>query len=224
MNRKDDLIPDVAVFDIDGTIIRNNTFFSFVRFFLKRNHKLRYFVFLLLSSGPFKVFWVLYNKIFSFELYRHLCVWLLRGAYESEVSKAAFDFIDLLGDEEYFAPTLHLISDFKKKGMDIVLISGTLSYLAESLGERLGATSAIGFLPALVNGRLTGQIESDPRGRKHVFLRSLLVEKQFFFVTDNKEDMPLILLANKAWVVSKKKNVTWWKSHLKGLTIVERES
>ena len=223
MSFNKNLTRTIAVFDIDGTITVNNTFFSFIRFFLKRERKIKYFIFIILSSNFFKVFWFLYSQFCSFEFYRHICIWFLRGAAEAEVSKAAADFINSLKSEDYIEPTLQLISDFQKQKIDIILVSGTLCYLAESLADHLGAKSAIGFLPDLEDNRLTGKIKSDPRGRKDVFIRPFLAGRELFFVTDNKEDMPLVLLANKAWVVSKNKNVNWWTSRVEQLTIVKSE-
>jgi len=135
----------IAIFDIDGTLVMGSTERMFWRFlFRKRRQRLRqllaylaFFVRYLPTGG---VHTAKKNKAY------------LWGLSVDEVQSLADEFVDQVLPESFFEPAIQRLHQHRLRGDKVVLMSGTLDCLARSLGRRLRVDEVCATLCSQRNG------------------------------------------------------------------------
>lgn len=206
------------VFDVCGTLYRSNTTYDFLRYYF-RQHDLRKYVIIVLGlSLPVKVIVFATAKIgWKWNLRKHL-IGLLSGEPEAKLTAAATDFVkDWLPGRE-IADTHTVLTQAKAQGHPIILASGSLAPVIQAIALNLKVdTYQASTLETDGNGILTGKYLSDIKGCKERALH--LKDHSYILATDNLDDLPLIVKAQKAYIVTKRKNLGKWKKRLADLDV-----
>lgn len=149
----------VAIFDVDGTLFTGHIWEGLLRYMRLQRRNLFWLYLFLAVHMPLGFLSRL--KLMSEDGMRrrwsgHMA-WMLRGMSLDE-GKRAFAWIV----EEHVWPLLRegvaaLLRERRERGERIILLSGTLQPLLETIGERLGADAALGTQLEQRDGRYTGR-------------------------------------------------------------------
>lgn len=203
----------VAVFDVDGTLYRVNTLYRFLeRFHAGRSHRKRLFL-RLSRTLPGKAFWALATWLTPGEWFREWAFRSLRGAEVEEVEVACRSFVAEVLPEHAIAEVMDLLKRCHQRGQKLALISGSLQALVDAVGEAVEATTCVGVEAEVVDGRYTGRIVRDVRGRKLEVLTETFPELELLFVvTDNADDLRIVEAATRAVIVARRDRRAWWEA------------
>ena len=128
----------LAIFDVDGTLVSGrSTEKRFIAWLFRRGHlgPLQ-----LLSAGWFVVRWF---PQFGRHVFRKNKAYL-NGLPVSLVADEARRFVQSVPDAAWIEPALAELRRHRKNGDIVILLSGTLQPIAESLCSRFGADGSLG--------------------------------------------------------------------------------
>lgn len=150
----------IAVFDIDGTILKDSSAERiFVRYLISRGelniaNAFHFLGYLLLTFPRNRILALKGNRFY------------LRGKSVSRIEELAGECFREEISSRISDVARGMIEEHRSKGLEIVLLSGTLDVLLRHFKEHLGADSAHGSSLTVSNGRYTGYISgSYPYGR-----------------------------------------------------------
>jgi len=110
---------------------------------------------------------------------------------------------------QQFRQSKTLIEQLSRNGIDMVIISASVTFLVETVGHYLGITSALGIDLVEKAGRYTAQMQGTPSYREGKVTRlQQWLESQpksydeIHFYTDSINDLPLCQYANYAYLVN----------------------
>ncbi len=193
--RSEETGPKVALFDLDGTITRRDTYLAYLLGFLARHpRRLR-----RAATLPFAV--ALYfarlrdNSWLKVTFLRAV----LGGMEVRSLAGWTEQFLDRMCRHGLRPGALEAISVHRAAGHHLVLVTASLHFYAEPLGARLGLDAVI-CTRAVVDGqgRLTGELEgANCYGVQKLrcaqdYLQSLGCRSATVLYTDHHSDLPLL--------------------------------
>lgn len=148
----------IAVFDLDGTITRHDTFVGYLRGWLRRHPDRRRW-------------WPVFAALLRFvaagrdrgRLKSDLLRAFMAGAGRAEVADWSAAFVAGLGGDEFCPGALEAIARHRAAGDRLVLLSASLDLYVPRLAERLGFDETICTGVAWRDGRLDGALASPNR-------------------------------------------------------------
>ena len=197
----------VAVFDLDGTITRYDTYVHFLIFCL-RSKPLR-----LLASPMLIVYFGMYKAGIRSNhwLKARFLRLVLGGVGQSELNQLAVSFNALTLRKNIKRGALEEIEKLRKEGYEIVLATASFGFYVKSIADSLGVDHLLCSAAAVDSGgRLTGEIDGlncigEEKARR---LRVLMVERGWSEIdraySDHKVDLPLLEMSRVAVVVDPK--------------------
>ena len=216
-------MPPYFFCDICGTLYKVNTSYSFLAYYFQRNNRIKAGYFRLLLSLPAKVLWKIAGAVMDMEWLRKHLLRLLKGENEEKVMAEAKVFVR------------EVLPKFKNKNAwdriasdrPVILVSATLSPVAKAIAEEIGAEAFFATQMEVVDGVFTGRIAADARNQK---LELLSVSDYYpylsdsTFMTDNKEDLPLLKAVKEAIVIADipAHQRFWSKQQVPGLTFLKK--
>lgn len=207
----------IAVFDFCETIANFQTADPFVFYTLskygtkKQLRKKRFLEFL----NKYRIIPLLHQLFPSISLNKKLVLSLLKGMPEDIVEKAGFQYYNEIVRTNFIQLVIEIIKRKKIEGFEIALASGGydvyLKHFAEefSIDSKLVVCSRIGFKNGLCTGHLIGK--DCMRGEKVIRLSNMRKDDCYIEAySDSKSDLPLLLWADKAFIVERSdKNKNW---------------
>ena len=160
----------IAVFDLDGTITRRDTFLPYLRGWLRR-HPRRAWQWVMLTA-----FWrYASGDRDRGRLKSELIQRLMSGATQAEVAAWSRDFVDGLDDETLCPGALEAIERHRRAGDRLVLLSASVDLYVPRIGARFGFDETICTGIAWRDGRLDGTLTTPNRrgGEKLLCVESL---------------------------------------------------
>lgn len=193
---------EVAIFDVDGTLVRGGTerlFFSY----LVRRKKLkpvRAFGFMVrLAAAPHKRF---HDKTY------------LAGMKVEELKQLSRRCFQEVIRHRLRSEGVACVRDHQSKGHKIVLLTGSLDFVVLPLKEYLGADWLIATEPARQDGYFTGEIKGlHPRGENKRVLMEELARRHVFDLSgsyaygDHEQDVPLLGCVGQPVAVNPTRNL-----------------
>ena len=108
-----------------------------------------------------------------------------------------------------FKQTLPLIGQLKRDGIDMLIISASVTFLVEVVGQKLGISEALGIDLVEKQGRYTSKIEGVPSYREGKVTRleqwiaaQPTTYSEIHFYTDSINDLPLCEYADYVYLVN----------------------
>lgn len=202
----------LAVFDIDGTLYSANTLRDCLeRFHADRSTPWRLF-FRAARSVPGNLFWAAIARVVRQDLFRRMAFLSLRGVDERSLDDACRAYVyDVLPDRRCDA-AMELLRTCRARGYQVRLVSGSMAPVVRHIGRINDVGEWLAAEPVVKEGRYTGAIAHDVQGRKLAAVEQAWPSfDELIVVTDNKNDLPLVKRADRAWVVTKTRNVDWWR-------------
>lgn len=213
----------IVFFDVCGTIYDSNTTFDFIEFFFKNDFKFSVQRFFLRSYfGRFAI--KIYNAIFKKDFLRSYYLRRLRGIPVSVLTRNVTLFFDKVLEQKKINTVIQLLSEFKKNGCKIVLVSASLDVIIMETARRVQADEYFATKLGVKEGICTGEIEKDLYGHKDVLIADYLLSSKLesTFVTDNFNDVNVYPLVDNFLVVSFKKDIRYWNNVLNNPVIYEK--
>jgi HAD superfamily hydrolase (TIGR01490 family) len=140
----------LALFDIDGTLVRGSSERLFWLYLAGRGKQgpqqiLDYLLFLVRYLPTGGVITIKKNKAY------------LSGLEASEVAELASDFVDTRLVRRLYEPAVQRLKQHQRRGDVVVLLSGTLEPIARALASRLGVRHVCATLCSERHGRFLAQ-------------------------------------------------------------------
>jgi HAD superfamily hydrolase (TIGR01490 family) len=192
----------LAIFDIDGTLVRGSSERLFWRYLAARGHQgprqiLAYLLFLVRYVPTGGIRTIKKNKAY-------LC-----GLERGEVSALAADFVTTRLVSRLYAPAVQRLRQHQRRGDAVILMSGTLDPIARALADHLGVRHVCATICSERHGRYLAQPpEMHPFGAAKVSLARRLVEqlggdlRQAIAYGDSSHDIDLLEAVGEAVAVS----------------------
>jgi len=148
----------LAVFDLDGTITRRDTFLPYLRGWLRRHPGRGW-----LWSIAAPVWHYLAGGRDRGRLKSELIRRLMAGATRAQVDDWSREFVDSLGDGMLCPGALAAIERHRRAGDRLVLLSASVDLYVPGIGRRLGFDETICTGVAWRDGRLDGALTTPNR-------------------------------------------------------------
>ncbi len=194
------------VFDLCGTLYRENTTMAFVDS-LDGHTDLAIRYIQARKVLPLRIL----NKgmrIFHLDLLRRLAAHSTKGRTWAQLQADAARLPHLLTPVE---ASQALLKECLAKQEDVLIFSASFDFIVRTLADHLGVeqvrSTRLGYDP---ERRGLGFIQEDMLGRKHLFA-DLLLGTPFNLVTDNLDDAGLVRMAQRAFILSRRKHLAFWK-------------
>ncbi|HEX5047834.1 MAG TPA: HAD-IB family hydrolase [Gammaproteobacteria bacterium] len=161
----------LAIFDIDGTLVRGSSERAFWRYLLMRGRQgprqiLAYLLFLVRYLPTGGIVTTKKNKAY-------LC-----GLRADEVAALARDFVRTRLRKRLFGPAVQRLEQHRRRGDTVVLMSGTLEPIARALGDELGVRHVCATLCSERHGVYLAQPpETHPYGAAKLSLAKQLAKQ-----------------------------------------------
>ena len=191
----------MVIFDLCGTLYSVNTTFAFVQY-IKPVYSF------VIFSPPIRLVNKIVYKLFKFELIRYLALKGLRGYSEKELISLSEKFFDdvLIGKE--LAEVTQLLNVYKERA---IIVSASIDPIVRVVSDRLGACGYLASQLSYEGGVATGALSLDMLGNKVAHVPDEIE----FVVTDNRSDLGLVLISNKAVIISNKNNLFFWNENIR---------
>ncbi len=206
----------LIVCDVCDTLFYSNTTFDFIHFLVSRENRYKFFLLKLVTKKWSPFFYVLegISRVFKIDLVKLICLNFLSGKDYDKVLRAANFFYDEVLAHRKIAPVFDLMERKKKEG-EFVLVSSSISPVVKVIAERV-QVSFISSEVEIKNGKLTGKMKSELKGKKHVAIQSLLKmnsKRQLTVITDNQSDFELVQMAGDRFIIIESElDKLFWKS------------
>jgi HAD superfamily hydrolase (TIGR01490 family) len=142
----------VAVFDLDGTITREDTLWPYLRGWVRRQRRPGFWLRVVAAAARYPV--DRDRGRLKFELIRAA----MGGATRAEVASWTAEFVGGLGDAELCPGALAAIARHRGEGDRLVLLSASVDLYVPDIGRRLGFSEAICTEVAWRGDRLDGSL------------------------------------------------------------------
>lgn len=183
----------VAFFDVDGTIIRDNSMENiFIKYLIEKGKlklldMLRFGVFLMEDLCRFSISRMKGDKRY------------LRGKSHLEMKLLARECFENIIKAKISPWAIEYIEDHKKDGHKIVLFTGSVDILVEPLGDYLGADFTISTKLEIESGNYTGErLNLHPYGENKLKLLKEFCEQKHidrlesYAYADRYSDVPFL--------------------------------
>jgi HAD superfamily phosphoserine phosphatase-like hydrolase len=212
----------IAVFDVCGTLYRANTTYDFIEYYLRGRSWLKYKTLRICRLRMFIPLWYAVKILAKCDALRLFGVRLLSGRHIEDVRAAAVDFVVSVLASKKNECTMALLLSLRQQGYEIVLASASISFVVEAIAAVLNVKTALACQLETSGSFLTGRYAHDVCGRKHdAVARAFPSYKELAVITDNREDVPLLRLASKRWVVCSQKKRRRWNDVLARVEFIE---
>jgi phosphatidylglycerophosphatase C len=191
----------VAVFDLDGTITRGDTYLSFLIHTLRRRpHRATRLIGLLLAAGRFKL-----GRLSNDELKSIFLTAIVGGSRRDEVARHVDSFLPRCLHRMIKPEALARIEWHRSRGHRLVLASASVDLYVTRLGAHLRFDETISTRTAWQDDRLTGALDGpNLRGEaKLAAVRAIIgdTRPEVFAYSDHHSDLPLLQFADQAVAV-----------------------
>lgn len=184
-----------------------NTTFAFIDF-LAAQHVVSSFYVTMIRT--LKIPMVLLGRLLRYDIYRYLYIHSLKGLQLRVLLDFSESFYLQVLSKNEIPGVMALFSTYIKRSVDtdVILSSASLDCIVQVIAKHLGVGHYFSSELEYVGGVCRGRLGLDFLGKKH----ELQYENLQCVVTDNKSDLQLLMLANEKVVVSKVKDISFWRS------------
>lgn len=193
----------VAVFDLDGTLTRQDTF----KIFLKRRMQSRPWRAINCAPLPFAYLMARKGMRDHVWLKQQTLKYVVGGSKRDELSEFCADFAQQMLHEQVTDCARAKLDEHKRRGDTLVLCSASFDFYVHAIGDALGFDHVICTKSAWKQERLTGDIDGENcfAEEKIRQLEALLGEQgkgHRSAYSDHHSDLPLLQWADHAVAVN----------------------
>jgi HAD superfamily phosphoserine phosphatase-like hydrolase len=205
----------IAVFDVCDTLYNVNTTFSFLDNYFAKNKK---YLFFRKISKLFvvKVANYFIYKTFKIDLIRLYGTRFLKNKTYQEIEEFSHIFVYSILKPKIKKQILKMLKKFKNDGYTIVLMSGSYNFIVKEVAKYVEADRYFASKLKESNGYCLGKYEKDILLDKYdVLVENFQNIEDLVVVSDNRSDLTLMKMANKAYAIcNKEKDCIFWNRYL----------
>lgn len=192
-----------AIFDLDGTVTRKDTYLPFL-FFCFKQVGLRTWPALLLP-----IFSLLYflRMVTNARLKEALLASVLSGVTVERLKPLIEKYAAALMEIGLNEPLVEIVQEHLKRGDRVILVTASFDLYVEKIAERLGILHVVCTWAEVLGGIVTGRLcgENCYGAEKVKRLETLLAPMDWrsaIFYTDHHSDLPLLKKVSRAYLVN----------------------
>lgn len=197
----------IAYFDLDKTILKTDSIFPFLMFFLKkRKNKYLYFIFIGLCSLLYRL------QIIKNQKMKEIVSGIFKGETIESLDDISKEFVDNHIKELCYKDALNEIKKLKNNNTKLIMVTASYVYYAKYIAQYLGFDECIGCELWYHNGIYTGKLygkncyNMEKRYRLYTLGYRELSQSDSYAYSDSITDLPLLEFAtNKICVNPDKK-------------------
>lgn len=207
----------LLILDICDTLYSSNTTFDFLDFFSKENKLLKNLL-KLRKNILFRILNKFFLKTLNKDIIKIFYIYYLKNKTKEEINEITLKFYNTVLKKKYKTRAFEKLKEYQNDRLyKIVIISGTLDFIAEVIAKQLNINSYFGTKLEIKNNLYTGKIEKDLFLEKEAILQKILNKNSYTEVdlmTDNITDYDLVKYTKKSIIVLNRKNTKFWKKRL----------
>lgn len=193
----------VAIFDLDGTLTRRDTFLHYLGGYLAQNPMRA----LRCWKLPVEVLQFRIGRITNTQLKEAFFTAVLQGVTREVVEAWTGRFVERLGTSGFYSTGLRVLRSHREAGDVVVLMTASPDCYVYQLGRWLGVHDVICTHAEWNNGRLSGRFASAnvhgaEKLRQLVRLRTLYPGSFVTAYADDASDLPMLRAADRGVVVN----------------------
>jgi len=200
----------IVYFDLCDTLYHTNTTMSFLDFYFKEN--LHYKVFRTISKFfVVKAINLFSIRLFKYDLIRSTAISYLKNQKTCTVQESLPNYYSWLISKKTYISHL-LLQNAKDASCKIFLVSASLDFIVEFVAKELGLYGFYATKLNRDNNIFNGKINTDLLGNKKQVFREINSDnRSSYFITDNLSDINCIDYVDYFIVITKHKNLNFWK-------------
>jgi phosphatidylglycerophosphatase C len=188
----------VAVFDLDGTVTRGDTYLAYLRYvLLRRSRRLPHCLGLPAAVLQFK-----HGRISNETLKCRFLAAILGGCSRTEIERHTTGFVEICATQMVKPTARACVCWHQMQGHRLVLASASLDVYARALGARLGFDDVVSTRTAWVADAIAGGLagpnllgEAKLAAVKEALALDEDGGRRMFAYSDHHSDLPLLLFA-----------------------------
>ncbi|MGM9806412.1 MAG: HAD family hydrolase [Candidatus Aphodosoma sp.] len=191
----------VLLVDICGTLFNSNTTFDFLDYYIHDESYCRFRR--LMKTSLWRYFNSAVYRLLGLDLSRRIALSRLAGYSLEQLGRMADVFYTDYLLSRRIQPVWQLMADYRSRGVDVVLVSGTIDPVAHAIARHLCVNRCVSSkLGYTVSGICTGRLVSDALRTKRRELDAISVCPPYaHIVTDNPNDISLARYADCTTIV-----------------------
>lgn len=183
----------MAIFDLDGTLARGDTFVKYIAGFIMRR-PMRVFRCLSLSGAILRF---LSGLVSAAHMKERVLIAALGGSDRAEIRRYTTDFLDRLIPEGMSKRGLKTLEQHRKLGDTLVLLSASPDVYVKELGQRLGFHEVICTQVLWKGNQLSGElcgpnVKGEEKVQCLLRLKTRFAEAVVVAYADHISDFPLL--------------------------------
>ncbi|MFA6393436.1 MAG: HAD family hydrolase [Patescibacteria group bacterium] len=187
----------IAIFDLDGTLIRGQSQLYIIKYLYKR--RLISVFDLIVITGWFLGYWLsIFNDpriIFSFAFR------IIKGKDENEVKALVDGFYEKVLRDKFRGNVVNRLVNHKNNNDEIYLLTNAIKPIARAVADDLGIRNVIATEMEVIGNKYTGKIKGDiiygkqkVKALKKIFTAKELLDS--FIYADHYSDIEMLKLAD----------------------------
>lgn len=193
----------VAIFDLDHTLARRDTYLQYLGGFLKR-HPWRI---LRVCSLPVSAFLFLIGRLENAALKERFLHAVLGGASRREIEEWTRFFVDQLIDQGVYGDALRVIEEHRSGGHRLMLLSASPDCYVPAIGLRLGFDEVVCTVVEWEHDRITGRLlgpnmRGEEKARVLKGVRERFPGARIVAYADHSADLAMLQLADTGVLVN----------------------
>ena len=198
-----------AFFDVDGTVVASDIVRYGVE--IRTMHRSRIGRAMWIAGFLPRVPWLLALDAWRREAFQRSFYRIYRGFEAAELERRATALFRDYVEPRIYPQALSRIERHRRRGDQVVLVTGSIATIVEPLAEHLGVSAVIAPRLEVEGGRLTGELAEPPVAgeRKAERMAAFAAERGIDLSAsiaygDSADDIPMLARAGRAAVVNPK--------------------
>lgn len=213
MIRSEERAGRLAVFDVCGTLVRDNTTIGFLRHHFRGNKRFQHLDWALTSRlSPFFYVTAATARFLGWDVARILLIRSLTGENRQRLERSADIYAEDVLVNRANNEVMRRLQEHLLAGDHVILVSASLDIVIAALARHL-AVDYHASKVAFRQDKCLGRLECDVMHIKHELVGAVLKESKasaLSVYTDNSSDLRLLALADQAVVIATKdRRMTW---------------
>lgn len=195
----------LAIFDLDDTLIQGDSSVLWTQYLWDKQ---------IISDPQFveadKAMMAQYNAgTLDMASYLRFSLQSLSDIKVAQIDLWLEDFVNHVIMHRIYPEAIKTIAEYRAKGIPIIVISATVSFIVKKIAEKLDADVAMGIDIKQQNGCYTTEIEGIPTFKDGKVKRLLdwvrhqpITDAYIYFYTDSANDLPMCQFADETFIVN----------------------
>lgn len=195
----------LAIFDLDDTLIQGDSSVLWTQYLWDKQ---------IISDPQFveadKAMMAQYNAgTLDMASYLRFSLQSLSDIKVAQIDLWLEDFVNHVIMPRIYPEAIKTIAEYRAKGIPIIVISATVSFIVKKIAEKLDADVAMGIDIKQQNGCYTTEIEGIPTFKDGKVKRLLdwvrhqpITDAYIYFYTDSANDLPMCQFADETFIVN----------------------